>query len=78
MQEPAPAAASPAASSPTGAPAAAAPTEVAGGIEGLRNHPSFDDLRRLVQTNPAALPAVLQQIGQQVSGGQVCRMGAGR
>uniref|UniRef100_H3G763 UV excision repair protein RAD23 n=1 Tax=Phytophthora ramorum TaxID=164328 RepID=H3G763_PHYRM len=34
-------------------------------LEALRNHPQFDALRQLVQSNPAALPAVLQQIGAQ-------------
>jgi len=57
-----PAAAAPAATSPA-APAAAA--AAAGGLDALRAHPQFNDLRRLVQTNPQALPAVLQQIGQQ-------------
>jgi len=37
-----------------------------GGIlAGLRNHPQFNDLRRLVQSNPAMLQRVLTQIGQQ-------------
>eukprot|EP00569_Conticribra_weissflogii_P011934 CAMPEP_0171384498 /NCGR_PEP_ID=MMETSP0879-20121228/38501_1 /TAXON_ID=67004 /ORGANISM="Thalassiosira weissflogii, Strain CCMP1336" /LENGTH=465 /DNA_ID=CAMNT_0011896773 /DNA_START=108 /DNA_END=1507 /DNA_ORIENTATION=+ len=31
----------------------------------LRNHPQFNDLRRLVQSNPSMLQAVLTQIGQQ-------------
>ncbi|KDO34552.1 UV excision repair protein Rad23 [Saprolegnia parasitica CBS 223.65] len=56
-----------------GAPAAAAPAapSAAGGLAGtnsleaLRNHPQFDALRRLIQSNPAALPTVLQQIGGQ-------------
>ena len=34
-------------------------------LQALRNHPQFDALRRLVQTNPAALQQVLTQIGQQ-------------
>ncbi|RLN89178.1 hypothetical protein BBJ28_00012673 [Nothophytophthora sp. Chile5] len=53
-------------------PAATAPSTGAGGaedpnnsLEALRNHPQFDALRQLIQTNPAALPAVLQQIGGQ-------------
>ena len=37
----------------------------AGGLEGLRNHPQFNQLRRLVQTNPQMLQTVLTQIGQQ-------------
>lgn len=48
------------------------PTQAPGGgmsanasIEALRQHPQFDALRQLVQSNPAALPAVLQQIGSQ-------------
>lgn len=36
-----------------------------GSLEALRNHPQFNDLRRLVQTNPATLQTVLAQIGQQ-------------
>ncbi|CEG40877.1 uv excision repair protein rad23 [Plasmopara halstedii] len=34
-------------------------------LEALRNHPQFDALRQLVQSNPQTLPAVLQQIGAQ-------------
>lgn len=34
-------------------------------LEALRSHPQFDSLRRLVQTNPSMLQAVLTQIGQQ-------------
>jgi UV excision repair protein RAD23 len=34
-------------------------------LQALRNHPQFDALRRLVQTNPGALQQVLTQIGQQ-------------
>lgn len=40
-----------------------APT--ASSLEELRQHPQFDSLRRLVQSNPSSLPAVLQQIGAQ-------------
>ena len=36
-----------------------------GTLAGLRNHPQFNDLRRLVQSNPAMLQTVLTQIGQQ-------------
>jgi UV excision repair protein RAD23 len=36
-----------------------------GPLEALRQHPQFTDLKRLVQTNPNMLSAVLQQIGQQ-------------
>lgn len=36
-----------------------------GPLDALRSHPQFDDLRRLVQTNPSTLQAVLSQIGQQ-------------
>jgi UV excision repair protein RAD23 len=46
--------ASPAAGSSSGAPLAA-----------LRSHPQFDDLRRLVRSNPQMLQTVLTQIGQQ-------------
>jgi len=34
-------------------------------LSGLRSHPQLNQLRRLVQTNPQALSAVLTQIGQQ-------------
>jgi len=34
-------------------------------LQDLRNHPQFNDLRRLVQSNPGALQQVLTQIGQQ-------------
>lgn len=55
-----------AAPAPAAATATAASSAEATGIDGLeqlRGHPQFDQLRRLVQSNPAALPAVLQQIG---------------
>ncbi|KAG7387423.1 UV excision repair protein RAD23 B [Phytophthora pseudosyringae] len=48
-----------------GAAAAAGGDETTNTLEALRNHPQFDALRQLVQSNPAALPAVLQQIGAQ-------------
>lgn len=35
------------------------------GIEQLRNHPQLNELRRLVQSNPASLSQVLEAIGQQ-------------
>jgi UV excision repair protein RAD23 len=34
-------------------------------LQSLRNHPQFNDLRRLVQSNPQMLQQVLAQIGQQ-------------
>lgn len=34
-------------------------------LQALRDHPQFDALRRLVQSNPQMLPQVLTQIGQQ-------------
>ncbi|CAG8552794.1 4484_t:CDS:2 [Paraglomus brasilianum] len=37
---------------------------VAGDLNFLRNQPQFQQLRNLVQQNPALLPALLQQIGQ--------------
>merc|ERR1719203_2241846 len=36
-----------------------------GPLDALRSHPQFDALRRLVQSNPSTLQAVLAQIGQQ-------------
>jgi UV excision repair protein RAD23 len=56
-----------------GAAAAAAASPSASGaaagqqppLQSLRNHPQFDNLRRLVQSNPAMLQQVLTQIGQQ-------------
>ncbi|KAL7454617.1 hypothetical protein ACHAWC_006223 [Mediolabrus comicus] len=46
---------------------AGATTAAGGGgpLEALRQHPQFNDIRRLVQTNPQMLSAVLQQIGGQ-------------
>lgn len=35
------------------------------GLEQLRQHPQFNQLKQLVQTNPAALPQVLNLLGQQ-------------
>ena len=45
--------------------AAAAPPSSGQPLQALRNHPQFNDLRRLVQTNPQMLQQVLAQIGQQ-------------
>lgn len=45
-------------------PAAAAPS-AGGPLQALRDHPQFDDLRRLVRSNPQMLQTVLTQIGQQ-------------
>lgn len=54
---------SPASASPA---TPAAPSAGSGsGIEQLRRHPQLNDLRRLVQANPAALSQVLEAIGQQ-------------
>jgi len=48
---------------------ASQPAALSGGgatpLQNLRNHPQFDDLRRLVQSNPQMLQQVLTQIGQQ-------------
>lgn len=55
-----PAITAPASQSTTNTPAA--PGEP---LTALRNHPQFDALRRLVQSNPQALQAVLSQIGEQ-------------
>jgi UV excision repair protein RAD23 len=49
----------------TAAVTAATAATTAGPLEQFRSHPQFNELRQLVQSNPAALPAVLQQIGQQ-------------
>lgn len=53
-----------------GAGGAAAPGESSSGstggpLDALRSHPQFGALRRLVQSNPSTLQAVLAQIGQQ-------------
>lgn len=61
----APAAAGAHASAPTAAIPAAAPAAELVGIQQLRNHPQFNMLKQLIQTNPAALPQVLNLIGQQ-------------
>lgn len=45
--------------------AAAASSSAGGPLAALRNHPQFNDLRRLVQSNPQMLQTVLTQIGQQ-------------
>lgn len=47
--------------------ASSASSSGAGGgtLAALRSHPQFNDLRRLVQSNPAMLQRVLTQIGQQ-------------
>lgn len=50
---------------PAATPAAPLAGGAANSLEALRNHPQFDALRQLIQSNPAALPAVLQQIGGQ-------------
>lgn len=59
----------PTAAAATGAAPSAAPSAAGGAdanaLDALRNHPQFDSLRQLIQSNPAALPAVLQQIGGQ-------------
>ena len=53
-------------SSSAGASSSSATTTTGtGALEALRHHPQFNDLKRLVQTNPNMLSAVLQQIGQQ-------------
>lgn len=50
----------------TAAAAAATHTSSSGEpLQALRNHPQFNELRRLVQSNPAMLQQVLAQIGQQ-------------
>lgn len=48
---------------PRAAPAAApAPT---GGLAGLRAHPQFNEMKRIIQQNPGAIQTVLAAIGQQ-------------
>eukprot|EP00980_Cylindrotheca_fusiformis_P026550 scaffold16396_cov140-Cylindrotheca_fusiformis.AAC.11 len=44
---------------------AGSPSGAGGPLQALRNHPQFNDLRRLVQSNPQMLQTVLTQIGQQ-------------
>lgn len=51
------------------APTGGSPAPTPGiGIEQLRLHPQFNELKRLIQTNPASLPQVLTLIGQQNRG----------
>lgn len=51
------------------APTGGSPAPTPGnGIEQLRQHPQFNELKRLIQTNPASLPQVLTLIGQQNRG----------
>jgi len=54
-----------AAASGAGAASPAAGGASGGSLQALRSHPQFNQLRRLVQTNPAMLQTVLTQIGQQ-------------
>ena len=61
----APAAAAASAAASTSAPAAVAAADPSNPLAALRSHPQFLDLRRLVQSNPSALQAVLQEIGTQ-------------
>jgi UV excision repair protein RAD23 len=50
----------------SGGAASSSPAASGGGtLQALRSHPQFDDLRRLVQSNPQMLQQVLTQIGQQ-------------
>lgn len=58
-------AAPPSAPASAGASGEGAGASGANALEALRNHPQFDALRQLIQSNPSALPAVLQQIGGQ-------------
>lgn len=60
---PPPAAAASTAAAPTPPTAAAPAPSGADPLAALRNHAQFNQLRALVQSNPAALPHVLQQIG---------------
>lgn len=49
----------------TGTPLAAPASATGTGLEALRSHPQFNALRQTVQSNPAALPQILQVIGEQ-------------
>jgi UV excision repair protein RAD23 len=53
------------ASTGSSTPSSSSTTTTTRPLQALRNHPQFDALRRLVQTNPGALQQVLTQIGQQ-------------
>ena len=63
---PAPAVPGTAAPSPGGAAPTAGGTPPA--LAALRQHPQFNQMRQLVQENPAALEPLLQQIGAQSPG----------
>lgn len=52
-------------SSSLGAVSSSTPSSSIDNLAALRSHPQLNQLRRLVQTNPQALQAVLTQIGQQ-------------
>lgn len=52
-------------SSSTATPARSSSATSGPPLQSLRNHPQFNDLRRLVQSNPQMLQQVLTQIGQQ-------------
>eukprot|EP00573_Skeletonema_grethae_P005100 CAMPEP_0201694942 /NCGR_PEP_ID=MMETSP0578-20130828/7037_1 /ASSEMBLY_ACC=CAM_ASM_000663 /TAXON_ID=267565 /ORGANISM="Skeletonema grethea, Strain CCMP 1804" /LENGTH=458 /DNA_ID=CAMNT_0048180697 /DNA_START=76 /DNA_END=1452 /DNA_ORIENTATION=+ len=58
-------ASAPAPAASSGTTATTSSSSSSGALEALRHHPQFNDLKRLVQTNPNMLSAVLQQIGQQ-------------
>lgn len=49
----------------TGATSTESSTNSSASLASLRNHPQFNALRRLVQSNPSTLQSVLTQIGQQ-------------
>lgn len=55
-------------STPSGSGTPIAPSAGAGsgsGLDQFRRHPQFNELRRMIQQNPSALPQVLQAIGEQ-------------
>ena len=54
-----------AAATPAAASSSSSSSQQGRPLQALRNHPQFDALRRLVQSNPGALQQVLTQIGQQ-------------
>lgn len=65
LMEGIPASAMAPAAAPTAAPAAAIPADSLASLETFRQHPQFNQLKQLVQTNPAAVSQVMDAIGRQ-------------